>query len=117
MKSSVKEPAKTFTTQVNESLDFCDFMPFIVNNSDGTRSFWKVEQPSDYSVACALGEGYARLAFRNAHRFEEGADMFLHMIIIGIAKAGNPGGVEIGFVSEVTKLAMVGYQTVPAATR
>ena len=112
--SNIKEDRREKVPLVPE---MPDLMPFIRRTPTGARDFWKVEEPADYGVACALGEGYARLALRNAHEFKLGAANFLHCILTGMVNSGNQGGVEVGFIQVITKLAAAGFQQVPPAGR
>jgi hypothetical protein len=65
------------------------------------------------TVACVLGEGFALDALRNAHKSLVGPDSFLNCILSDMVKSGYRGGVETGFISTISRLAVAGYSSTP----
>jgi hypothetical protein len=88
---------------------FYDFMPFIGDNEDGSRNFWRFERPLDYGIGCALGEGFAVIALRNSAGALLGRDKFIQSILTDMVKSGNLGGPEVGFLTAISRLVIAGH--------
>ena len=72
------------------------------------RNFWAVKRTGDYAFDCALGEGLARVTGHVIAR-EHLADT-LRAVILNMVKQSEASGVEVGFLSTITRAAARGCQ-------
>lgn len=72
------------------------------------RNFWAVKRTGDYAFDCALGERLARVTGHVIAR-EHLADP-LRAVILNMVKQGDASGVEVGFLSTITRAAARGWQ-------
>jgi len=73
------------------------------------RNFWAVKRTGDYAFDCALGSGLAKLTGDVIAR-ERLADA-LRAAILDMVKQGEASGVEVGFLSTITRAAARGWQS------
>ena len=78
-----------------------------VSGKGNGRSFWVIKRTGDYGFDCALGSGLAKLTGDVIAR-EDLADT-LRAIILNMVKQGEASGVEVGFLSTITRAAARGW--------
>lgn len=83
----------------------CD-LPFVIDQPDGRR-FWNVNPTGHYANDCATGASFADAAIN--HMVKTGASHLLGWIVKDMHAAQHRDrGIEIGFLGQVARHAMIG---------
>jgi hypothetical protein len=99
-----RKPAKTVQA---EKRDPYLAVPMVEDDKRKARRFWAVKRTGDYGFDCALSEGLARVTGHVIAR-EDLVDT-LRAIILNMVKQGEASGVEVGFLSTITRAAARGW--------